>query len=47
VLQEGRALYPGKEGRMCADTLVRLHETTHFMVVSIRTLETVGLLGPV
>jgi len=47
VLQEGRPLYSAKEGRMCADTLVPLYETTHFMIVSIRTLETVGPLGPI
>jgi len=32
---------------MCADILVPLYETTHFIVVSIRTLETVGPLSPV
>jgi len=47
VLQEGRLLYPGKEGRMCAETLVPLYEITHFVVVYIRTLETVGPLDPV
>ena len=47
MLQEERPLYPGKESRMCADTLVPLYEITHFMVVSIRTLETVGPSGPV
>jgi len=47
VLKEGRTLYPGEEGRMCADTLVPLYGTTRFMVVSIRILQTLGLLGPV